>query len=236
MSKNDQDQALEPSINTKDCSENEAESVSQARAARLKSLLKENNFKQVDVVKQIKASKGSVSKWLKGTAEPSHRYRTQLALMLNVSEDWLLYGAEASELDNTENAELASVQDELIDNTEDTPATGTTSLWADRYITVDEDDDLQFFGRVLASSKGKWRGVCLTYFLYVTPRGALIGSKVECSTSKDSTLHSSAKVFGHKSMAESLNGDIVEFFGKNPVSKQLYMEAPFNIKHSITIL
>lgn len=236
MNKNQQEQVLEPSVNTKDCSENEAKSVSQARAARLKSLLKENNFKQVDVVKQIKVSKSSVSKWLKGTAEPSHRYRKQLALMLNVSEDWLLYGAETSELDNTENAKLASVQDGLINNTEDTPTADKTNLWADRYITVDDDDDLQFFGRVLASSKGKWDGVCLTCFLYATPRGTLIGSKVECSTSKDSTLRSSAKVFGHKSVAESLNDDIVEFFGKNPVSKQLYSDLPFNIKHSITIL
>lgn len=201
----------------------EFENLGQARAARLKKLLKDNNLKQVDIVRQLKVSKGSVSKWLRGAAEPSHQFRKQLAVALNTSEEWLLYGVLSGKDASEYKKAIAGAAD------------ATPKAWDERYVVVDGSDDLEFTGILLACEKGVWQKNNLTCFFYETLSGALIGSIVEHSPSKHKVLRSDGKVFNHKINTEELSEEIVEFFGKNPIAKRLYAEMPFDVKHSVRI-
>lgn len=61
-------------------------------AKRIKELMEKKGLKQVDIVKAIGISKGSVSKWLSGKAKPSGEYLLRLSEVLKTTEYWILNG------------------------------------------------------------------------------------------------------------------------------------------------
>lgn len=64
----------------------------QTIATRLKNVMKERRLRQVEISKAIGASRGTVSKWLSDTAQPSQEYLLRLAEVLKVSADWIIEG------------------------------------------------------------------------------------------------------------------------------------------------
>jgi|26BtaG_2_1085354.scaffolds.fasta_scaffold04315_4 transcriptional regulator with XRE-family HTH domain len=64
----------------------------QTIATRLKNIMKERRLRQVEISKAIGASRGTVSKWLSDTAQPSHEYLLRLAEVLKVPADWIIEG------------------------------------------------------------------------------------------------------------------------------------------------
>ena len=75
---------------------------------RLKERMKDKRLRQIDISKAIGASRGTVSKWLSGDAEPNHEYTLRLAEVLDVHPDWIMEGenyyANYDDLDDMENA------------------------------------------------------------------------------------------------------------------------------------
>ena len=61
---------------------------------RIESCMKDNNLRQVDISKSIGASRGSVSKWIAGSAKPSYEYILRLSEVFNVPPGWLEEGDE----------------------------------------------------------------------------------------------------------------------------------------------
>ena len=59
---------------------------------RIESCMKDNNLRQVDISKSIGASRGSVSKWISGSARPSYEYILRLSEVFNVPPGWLEEG------------------------------------------------------------------------------------------------------------------------------------------------
>ena len=66
---------------------------------RLKSAMKDNNFKQIDVIEKakklynetgVKVTKTDLSQYVNGKTEPGNKKLYVLAKVLNVSEEWLL--------------------------------------------------------------------------------------------------------------------------------------------------
>ena len=66
---------------------------------RLKSAMKDNNFKQIDVIEKakklynetgVKVTKTDLSQYVNGKTEPGNKKLYVLAKVLNVSEAWLL--------------------------------------------------------------------------------------------------------------------------------------------------
>lgn len=64
----------------------------QTIATRLKNVMKEKRLRQVEISKAIGASRGTVSKWLSDTAQPSQEYLLRLAEVLKVPADWIIEG------------------------------------------------------------------------------------------------------------------------------------------------
>jgi transcriptional regulator with XRE-family HTH domain len=56
--------------------------------------MKEKGLKQIDLVKATKATKGTVSLWVKGQTVPSGENLIKLANALKVSPEWLQTGKE----------------------------------------------------------------------------------------------------------------------------------------------
>lgn len=75
---------------------------------RLKERMKDKRLRQIDISKAIGASRGTVSKWLSGDAEPNHEYTLRLAEVLDVHPDWIMEGenyyANYDDLDDMVNA------------------------------------------------------------------------------------------------------------------------------------
>lgn len=75
---------------------------------RLKERMKQKRLRQIDISKAIGASRGTVSKWLSGDAEPNHEYTLRLAEVFDVHPDWIREGdnyyATYDDLDDMENA------------------------------------------------------------------------------------------------------------------------------------
>lgn len=59
---------------------------------RLKHRMKELGIKAVDITKRLKVSKGTVSQWVNGQAEPRGVNATALATMLRCNMTWLMQG------------------------------------------------------------------------------------------------------------------------------------------------
>lgn len=75
---------------------------------RLKERMKQKRLRQIDISKAVGASRGTVSKWLSGGAEPNHEYTLRLAEVLDVHPDWITEGdnyyAAYDDLDDMVNA------------------------------------------------------------------------------------------------------------------------------------
>jgi len=75
---------------------------------RLKERMKDKRLRQIDISKAIGASRGTVSKWLSGDAEPNHEYMLRLAEVFDVHPDWIMEGdnyyATYDDLDDMVNA------------------------------------------------------------------------------------------------------------------------------------
>ncbi|WP_201550911.1 XRE family transcriptional regulator [Psychrobacter fjordensis] len=89
-------------------------------AERLKERMKEKRLRQIDISKAIGASRGTVSKWLSGDAEPNHEYMLRLAEVLDVHPDWIIEGdnyyATYDDLDAMENALKEENRDRYIND------------------------------------------------------------------------------------------------------------------------
>lgn len=69
-------------------------SVVETVASRIKSRMDELGIKQVDLIKKGVASKGTISLWLSGGAEPTRERLVKLAEQLKTTEKWILTGGD----------------------------------------------------------------------------------------------------------------------------------------------
>lgn len=64
-------------------------------AARIRSRMLELELGGVDLVNTTSATKGAVSKWVRGGAIPSQPFLAKLAVVLETTPNWILYGEDA---------------------------------------------------------------------------------------------------------------------------------------------
>lgn len=64
-------------------------------AARIKARMLELGVAGVDLVNTTSATKGAVSKWVRGGAIPSQPFVSKLAVVLETTPNWILYGEDA---------------------------------------------------------------------------------------------------------------------------------------------
>lgn len=77
-------------------------SVVETVADRIKNRMAELGIKQVDLINKGVASKGTISLWLSGGAEPTRERLVKLAEQLKTTEKWILTGGDInSRFDNS---------------------------------------------------------------------------------------------------------------------------------------
>ena len=64
-------------------------------ARRLRARMHDLNIASVDLVHTTSATKGAVSKWVRGGAIPSQPFIAKLAVILETTPNWILYGEDA---------------------------------------------------------------------------------------------------------------------------------------------
>lgn len=70
---------------------------------RISTRMRQLNLKNKHLVEATRATKGTVSQWVNGGNEPSSKYISSLARILQVSEQWLTEGGALDETNNITN-------------------------------------------------------------------------------------------------------------------------------------
>lgn len=70
------------------------DTVTETVATRIKQRMNELGLKQVDLINKKVASRGTISLWLSGGAEPTRERLVKLAEILKTTEKWILTGGE----------------------------------------------------------------------------------------------------------------------------------------------
>ena len=80
-------------------------------ADNIKKLRQQRGFTQSELAKKLKITRSSVNAWEMGISVPSTQYIAELALLFNVSSDYLLGIAKASTIsvDGLTDVEIAAV-------------------------------------------------------------------------------------------------------------------------------
>lgn len=106
---------------------------------RIKERMEALQIKQADIVRTIRASKGTVSLWIKGETVPSGENLVKLARVLDRSPEWLQTGRETSkalQVDYEHNADFVGVAKSF----RPVPVVGTAKLGDDGDYSLEQVD------------------------------------------------------------------------------------------------
>ncbi|MDO6706753.1 helix-turn-helix transcriptional regulator [Photobacterium sp. 1_MG-2023] len=108
---------------------------------RIAQRMRELNLKQVDLVRHVGVSKGTISMWIRGTMKPNGKNLLKLADVLEVTPDWILTGKNQTPQQPSPDSNATSV--------------GSFDAWDSTTKLSDDEVEIPFFMDVqLAAGSG----------------------------------------------------------------------------------